>query len=105
MKHTKRWIAASAVAVVALAGGASVAAASGGGGDDHEPAIQGSALERASTAALAHTGQGTVSDTELGDEESYYEVEVTLDDGRQTDVQLDRSFNVVGEKTDREDGN
>ena len=105
MKHTKRWIAASAVAVVALAGGAGVAAASGGsGGDDHEPAIQGSALERASAAALAHTGQGTVSDTEVGDEESYYEVEVTLDDGRQTDVQLDRSFNVVGEKTDREDG-
>ena len=104
MKHTKRWIAASALAVVALAGGAGVASAAGGGGDDREPAIAGTALDRASAAALAHTGQGTVSDTEVGDEESYYEVEVTLDDGRQTDVQLDRSFTVVGEKTDREDG-
>jgi uncharacterized membrane protein YkoI len=103
MKHTKRWIAASAVAVVALAGGVGVAAAAGGN-DDHEPAIVGTALDRASAAALAHTGQGAVTDTEVGDEESYYEVEVTLDDGRQTDVQLDKSFNVVGEKTDREDG-
>jgi hypothetical protein len=37
---------------------------------------------------------------EVGDEESYYEVEVTLDDGSQTDVQLDRGFNVVGDETD-----
>ena len=38
--------------------------------------------------------------TEVGDEESYYEVEVTLEDGSQTDVQLDRSFNVVGDEAD-----
>ena len=36
----------------------------------------------------------------MGDEESYYEVEVTLADGRQVDVQLDRSFTVVGSKQD-----
>ena len=30
--------------------------------------------------------------TEVGDEESYYEIEVTLDDGRQVDVQLDESL-------------
>ncbi len=41
-----------------------------------------------------------VTDTEVGDEESWYEVEVTLDDGSQVDVQLDRSFNVVGSETD-----
>ena len=40
--------------------------------------------------------------TEVGDEESYYEVEVTLDNGRQVDVQLDRAFAVVGSKADRE---
>ena len=57
--------------------------------------------EQASAAALAHTGQGSVSDTEVGDEESYYEVEVTLDDGSQTDVQLDRDFNVVGSEADK----
>jgi hypothetical protein len=31
------------------------------------------------------------------------EVEVTLDDGRQVDVQLDGSFNVVGSEGDREE--
>jgi hypothetical protein len=35
-----------------------------------------------------------------GDEESFYEVEVTLADGRQTDVQLDPNFLMVGSKTD-----
>ena len=53
-------------------------------------------LERASAAALEFTGEGRVSATEIEDEESYYEVEVTLDDGRQVDVQLDEQFNVVG---------
>jgi hypothetical protein len=71
------------------------------GGDSEEP-ISGTALEKASAAALAHTGEGRVTDTEVGDEESYYEVEVTLDNGSQVDVQLDESFNVVGESADVE---
>ena len=59
------------------------------------------ALAKASEAALAwleseHGATGTVSATEVGDEESYYEVEVTLDDGRQVDVQLTEDFEVVG---------
>ena len=57
-------------------------------------------IEKASAAALDHLGEGTVTDTEVGDEESYYEVEVTLDDGRQIDVQLDEDFNVVGTEDD-----
>jgi hypothetical protein len=44
-----------------------------------------------------------VTGTEVGDEESYYEVEVTLDDGRQVDVQLDESFAVVSSAADVED--
>jgi len=60
------------------------------------------ALEQASAAALAHTGGGRVTETEVGDEDSYYEVEVTLDDGSQVDVQLDESFHVVGAKGDHE---
>ena len=48
--------------------------------------------------------RGGSPETEVGDEESYYEVEVTLDDGSQVDVQLDRSFAVVGSEADREDG-
>jgi uncharacterized membrane protein YkoI len=63
--------------------------------DGTEVPITGVELEQASRAALEHTGEGTVTETEVGDEESYYEVEVTLDDGSQVDVQLDEDFNVV----------
>jgi hypothetical protein len=44
-----------------------------------------------------------VTGTEVGDEESYYEVEVTLDDGTQVDVQLDKGFRVVGSEADGAD--
>jgi uncharacterized membrane protein YkoI len=58
--------------------------------------ITGTPLEMASAAALAYIGEGRVTDTEEGDEESFYEVEITLDDGSQVDVQLDENFKVVG---------
>ncbi|GAA1056951.1 hypothetical protein GCM10017608_10330 [Agromyces luteolus] len=64
--------------------------------------ITGDALERASAAALATTGGGQVTGTEVGDEESLYEVEVTLPDGSQVDVQLDESFAVVSTDADVE---
>jgi uncharacterized membrane protein YkoI len=67
-----------------------------------ETAITGDALAQASAAALASTGEGTVTETEVGDEESYYEVEVTLDNGDQVDVQLDESFAVVDTMVDSE---
>ena len=41
-----------------------------------------------------------MTETEVGDEDSYYEVEVTLAGGRQVDVQLDKSFSVVSTKAD-----
>ena len=63
-------------------------------------AISGDALDRASAAALDYVGQGRVTGSEVGDEESYYEIEVTLDDGSQVDVQLDESFNVVSQEAD-----
>jgi uncharacterized membrane protein YkoI len=92
--------------IAALAvGGVAIAGAAGGGDDDGgERAISGTALERASSAALDHTGGGRVTDTETGDEESYYEVEVTRDDGSQVDVQLDRDFRVVGSEGDDDRG-
>ena len=97
-------IAAAVAALAALAlGGAAIAGATGGGDDDeNEQPITGSALERAESAALEQTGGGTVTETETGDEESYYEVEVTLDDGSQVDVQLGRDFSVVGSSADDE---
>jgi uncharacterized membrane protein YkoI len=82
-----------------------VQASSAGEGSDPEETetpITGAALRQASDAALAHTGGGTVTGTEVGDEESYYEVEVTLADGSQVDVQLDAGFAVVGSDPDRE---
>ena len=96
------------IAIAAVAGGLVAAAAIGGAvvatTDDEgdERPITGEAYERASQAALDHVGEGRVTDTEEGDEESYYEVEVTLDDGSEVDVQLDREFTVVG--TEPEDG-
>jgi uncharacterized membrane protein YkoI len=84
----------------ATAIGAGVALA---GGDDTERSITGSALEQASAAALEHTGGGTVTETEVGDEDSMYEVELTLDDGSQVDVQLDADFNVVSAEADTDD--
>jgi hypothetical protein len=100
--NTKRKIAvaAGAALLVAIAGGTTAAIARGAG-DDAEAPITGPALEQASAAAIAATGGGRVTGTEVGDEESFYEVEVTLDDGSQVDVQLDRHFNVVGREGDR----
>ena len=86
-----------------LGAGGAVVAASGGDDDGNEgpdTAITGEALDKASAAALEETGGGRVTETEVGDEESYYEVEVTLDDGTQVDVQLDESFHVVGGERD-----
>jgi hypothetical protein len=72
------------------------AAALSGGDDDRDRPIPASELEQAEQAALEETGGGSVTDTEVDDEESKYEVEVTLDDGTQVDVQLDEGFHVVG---------
>ena len=102
MKTTRTLIVIAGAAVVLGAAGAGVAVASSGSDSTEGPdvAISGDALQKASSAALASTGGGRVTDTEINDEESYYQVEVTLDDGSQVDVQLDEAFTVVGSTTD-----
>jgi hypothetical protein len=70
-------------------GGASVVTAPSDGSAD-------SGVFRATEVALAETGGGRVTETETGDDGRFYEVEVTLDDGRCVDVQVDESFTVVG---------
>jgi hypothetical protein len=103
MTKRRKTLIVGASALVLAAGGAGVAVAGGAGQDEAEGpdvAIAGSDLDRASAAALDHVGEGTVSGTEVGDEESYYEVEVTRDDGSQVDVQLNRTFNAVGDEAD-----
>jgi uncharacterized membrane protein YkoI len=96
----KRKLVLIATVVAALGAAAAGIAVASGDDDATETPITGADLQRASEAALASTGGGKVTGTEVGDEESYYEVEVTLDDGSQVDVQLDRSFNVAGSEAD-----
>lgn len=96
-------VAVVVAAAAAVLGGVAIAA--GGDDDATDKAISGPALGRASAAALAHTGGGRVTGTEVGDEESLYEVEVTRSDGTQVDVQLDENFHVVGSKGDSDGAN
>ncbi|MEO8092643.1 MAG: hypothetical protein ABI726_08050 [bacterium] len=124
MSEKIKGVLAAMAALGALAiGGAAIAGAAGNGqsapGSSAQPvtsesendsdrneadvAINGSALDQASAAALEHTGGGQVTETEVGDEESYYEVEVSQADGSQVDVQLDRGFAVVGSEADGQD--
>jgi hypothetical protein len=102
MERKRKIIMGAAGAALAVAAGTGIAVASGVADDDEAP-ITGTDLDKASAAALEFTGEGEVTETEVGDEESYYEVEVTLDDGSQVDVQLDEEFNVVGSEGDGHD--
>jgi uncharacterized membrane protein YkoI len=102
-KRTKVVLAVGVAALLATTGGIAAAAAVGDD-DGTEVQISGPARQQAEAAALAHTGGGRVTGTEVGDEESMYEVEVTLEDGRQVDVQLDEAFRVVEASADHEDG-
>lgn len=95
-------IAAAALGAGALAVGAAGVAVAGSDDDGSDTPITGSALEKASAAALEVTGGGEVAETEVGDEEGAYEVEVTLPDGSQTDVHLDEQFNHLGSEADDE---
>ena len=104
MKRSVKLTTGIAVGLGAVAA-AGLAAANATGGEDEpddetETAISGDALQRASAAALAHTGGGRVTGSEVDDEESKYEIEVTLDNGDQVDVQLDEQFSVVGDEND-----
>ena len=90
---------AAAIAMLVLVG-ASVAYATGG--ESSEQQATGPGIEKAKSVALEHTNGGRVTGTEIGDEEGYYEVEVTLDDGSQVDVHLDRDFDVLSTPADNE---
>ena len=106
MKDKMKGVVIGVAAIAALAIGGTAIAGAAGGGDDYgtDKAISGPALDHAKAVALEHTGGGQVTGTEVGDEEGAYEVEVKRPDGSQVDVQLDKSFNLVGQKADHEDG-
>jgi hypothetical protein len=96
---TRKLALIAAVVLVAGAVSAGIAIAAGAGGEDEAP-LTGSALERATDAALAHTGGGTVTETEVGDDGAAYGVEVRLADGSQVEVNLDENFKVIGDEPD-----
>jgi hypothetical protein len=97
----KRRLLIVAAVVIALGAAGAGLAIAGGVGDDDRP-LTGSALERATAAALAHTGGGTVIETEVGDDGAAYGVEVRLDGGRVVEVELDENFAVIGQETDED---
>lgn len=100
MTRDKRWLLAGGLVVVlALAAiGGGIAVATGGGGDDVP--ITGTALGECTAAALAATGGGDVTETEVGDDGAAYGVEIRLGDGSQVEVNLDENCNVIGQEAD-----
>ncbi len=101
VKH-KTAIAAVTVIATVAGGGAAIAGTTGGDDDATDRPITAADLDQASAAALAETGGGRVTETEAGDEEGAYEVEVTRADGSQVDVHLDADFKVLGSLNDDE---
>ncbi|MGZ8632027.1 MAG: PepSY domain-containing protein [Actinomycetota bacterium] len=101
--RTRTKIVIGAGVVLAMAGvatGVSVAT----GSDDDIPLV-GEELDRASEAALAHVGEGTVIETEAGEGDAVYEVGVELPDGSVVEVDLDEAFTVIDSAVEDESGN
>jgi len=96
MDRKARWIGGGALAVALIGGGTGVAIATGG----EDRPLTGSALEKATAAALQHTGGGTVIETEAGEDSAAYGVEIRLDDGRVVEIGLDANFRVIGQESD-----
>lgn len=97
MKKKTIWLTSAAVGTVLVLGAAGVAVAVTDpfDGNDNDR-LTGSTLEKASSAALEEVGSGTVTDAEASDDLDHaYEVEVTLENGDDVDVELDESFAVV----------
>ena len=87
---------AAAGRAVAMAGGVAATNADG----DSEQELTGPTRDRAVAAALDTTGGGTVLETEVGDDNAAYGVEIRLPDGRLVELNLDLSFKVIGQEPD-----
>lgn len=102
MKKKTIWISAAVAAAVVLGGtGAAVALTEP---FEQEDALTGTVLQKASKAALAEVGEGTVTEAEADDEGTgAYEVEVTLENGDEVSVTLDSSYAVIGTENEGSD--
>ena len=92
----KRTKIAIGIAAIAVAGAVPLSGIAGAASGETDQPITGEALDRASEAALRLVGVCELSVTDIGDEYSIFDVEVTRDYGREVDVQLDENFAVVG---------
>ena len=125
MRKRTMWITGAASAAVVL-GGASVAVAATQqagdlrslnpddltatigklalGDDSDGPALTDADRARATSAALAKVGQGSVTEVERDDDSgAAYEVEVRLNDGTQVEVALGADFQVVSQSAPEHD--
>jgi uncharacterized membrane protein YkoI len=93
-----RWVIGGVLALALIGGGTAIAVATAAG-DDDQP-LRGSNLAKATAAALAHTGGGTVIESEVGDDGAAYGIEIRRDDGSVVEVSLDEHFNVIGQEGD-----
>lgn len=93
-------IAAVVAVLLALAGVGGIAYATGGNSDPSQST--GPGMKKAKSVALDYTNGGRVSETEFKDEEGYYQIEVTRNDGTKVDVNLDRNYNVLNAPADNE---
>jgi hypothetical protein len=97
MDKKRKWIVGGALALAVVAGGTGLAIASGG--DDDRP-LTGSELDKATAAALEHTGGGSVVETDVGEDGAAYGVEIRLANGSVVELFLDANFHVTGEASD-----
>lgn len=106
MNRVSKTLIAAMATVGIVAGGATIASANSGTADgDPDIPITGEALTQATAAALAETGGGEVTETEIENEgDTAYEVEITMADGTMLEVELDASFNVLGVEDETNEG-
>lgn len=97
MDRKTKWLGTGALAAALIGGSTAVAV---GTSSDSDKPLSGSNLQKATAAALQHTGGGTVIETEVGDDGAAYGVEIRRADGSVVEVSLDASFNVIGGEAD-----
>lgn len=91
--------------IVGIAASAAILGAAGFtiAADDDRP-LEGRTYGRATTAALDHVGGGKVIETESGDGDAAYGVEIRRRDGSVVEVELDDGFDVIATEADDDAG-
>jgi hypothetical protein len=97
--NSKKMIIVGTAALMLLVGAGVAYASSSGGGSSGQ--ATGTNLDKAKSVALEQVN-GRVTETEVGDEEGAYQIEVTRDGGSKVDVNLDKDFNVISTPSDNE---